>query len=158
MRQILYVAHCLRPTEGEILAASRETYPNVPLATMLNARRALAWRLWLRDTFADVTFVAPWIGDILCGVDDDSEPSRALGMRDNCALVERLDGIVLCGPRISSGMRAEVETFTARATSGAEYVSDVACVYDLTSLGATPPQPGFLAPGTTFEHWVGTLS
>lgn len=144
-RLVLYVAHPLRPTEDDIterfgapvdaMDLDRRKFA-IAIATKRNAERAIAWRNWLRNTFPEVTFVAPWIGDVLAG-DDDSDPAqRERGIRDNCALIAKLDGIVLCGPRISAGMRAEILAWGS--CHAHPNVAD-GYVYDLTSLGAAPP-------------------
>lgn len=147
IRRVLYVAHPLRPTEDEIAATGHVACEYaVEVATKYNAGQALAWRNWLRDTFPDITFVAPWIGDVLAG-DDDSDPAqRARGIRDNCALIAKLDGIVLCGPRISAGMAAERDAFIGLSEhapigmSAEETLRDRCCrIFNLTGLGSTPP-------------------
>jgi hypothetical protein len=160
-RPVLYVAHPLRPSAEDIAACDVQNAP-VPLsrtfledrALRRNIDRAIAWRDWLRATFPDVTFVAPWIGDVLAG-DDDSDPvQRARGIRDNCALIAKLDGVVLCGPRISGGMRAEVDAFVMReAHDVARGDTRKQHVYDLTSLGATPPEDPYLNAGDMFDSW-----
>lgn len=167
-RRVLYVAHCLRPTEEEIEEARGGQFAKhepkafyAAAAIIRNARRALDWRNWLRATFDDVTFIAPWIGDVLAG-DDDSDPAqRERGMRDNCALITKLDGIVLCGPRISPGMDAERAAFVmgeAREVArSADQDRRRTFVYDLTVLGSTPPTAEFKQP-SNFDEWARNIS
>jgi hypothetical protein len=99
-----------------------------------NLARARLWLLWLIEREADYAFCASWLPylDVLT---DDNGPMRARGMRDNCAMVARCDGIVLCGGRLSSGMDAELARFklTRPGMMAAHGVAD------LTSLGAEPP-------------------
>lgn len=91
-----------------------------------NVERALLWLAWLRRHVPrSVTVVAPWIAGILCGEDDADPEQRERGLVDCEATVARLDGAILTGGRVSSGMARE--SAAARA------------VYDLTDLGALPP-------------------
>lgn len=148
---MLYVAHPLRPTDDEIAAQpaflaerGRNEYEldhaifitrdqRVKLALVANLQRAMRWLTWLRRSFPDITFVAPWIASCLAG-DDDRDPAlREAGIADAVALIPRLDGVVLVGGRMSSGMWAE---------------SDVAgYVVSLIGQGTEPPSevPWWLA-------------
>lgn len=135
-RRVLYVAAPLRPTEAEIRYAERAS-GHLPdwgvsigsVAINLNLQRAMRWLSWLRRSFPGTTFTAPWIASIMAGADDSDPVQRQAGMADNFAIIERCDGIVLCGGRISDGMRREMEH---RCGTRAE-------VYDLTGLGSEPP-------------------
>lgn len=165
-RQVLYVAHCLRPTEEEIAEIPMrrvergrgeyepDTWHPVPdaervaLALRANLDRAMAWLAWLRRSFPETTFIAPWIASVLAGGDDTDPVQREAGFVDDCAVIERCDGIVLCGGRISEGMRREMKH--GRAVSG--QWADGACrfeVYDLT--GAVMVAP---IPGRPFAAWA----
>ncbi len=96
-----------------------------------NLQRAARWLRWLRLRCPNVTIIAPWLGPLLAGTEDDSNAEdRERGLRDCCAVVERCDGIILCGGRISSGMQRELD---ACCDHGQGYVAD------LTSLGDEPP-------------------
>lgn len=120
-RQVLYVAAPLAPSEEEIEQVRLRIgkwNPGVGFAgpgscakaaTLENAKRAMRWLSWLRRSFPETTFIAPWIASVLGGEDDTDPAQREAGLVDACAVVERCDGIVLCGPRISSGMRREME-------------------------------------------------
>lgn len=125
MRKVLYVAHPLRPSEEEIeihrsalrLVHSDQLAGYPPeriagLALKFNLQRALRWLAWLRKSFPETTFIAPWIASVMSGEDDARRPGGGAvleaGMRDNEAVIERCDGIVLCGGRISSGMEREM--------------------------------------------------
>lgn len=164
-RQVLYVAHAVRPTEEEIAAIpmgriepgrgeyERDAWFPIPdtervaLATRANLDRAMAWLSWLRRSFPETTFIAPWIASILAGADDADPAQREAAFLDCCAVVERCDGIVLVGPRISEGMRREMEH--ARATSGRYGATFDIC--DLT--GAVVLVPDF-RPDQPFANWA----
>lgn len=118
--QIYYLAHPVgAATDAEVKA---------------NLARARLWLLWLIEREPDIAFCASWLPylDVLT---DDGGPMRARGLRDNCAMVARCDGIVLCGGRVSSGMDAELARFKLTRPS---FVAAHG-VADLTSLGALPP-------------------
>lgn len=129
MRRVLYMAHPVAPTAGELAEApvfsvsvgTGEYEPDMQLmntdrvcvgwAVRRNLDRAQRWLSWLRRSFPETTFIAPWISSILAGVDEHDPNQREQGLIDDCAVVERCDGIVLCGPRISSGMARERDHF-----------------------------------------------
>lgn len=110
-RSVLYMAH---PLGGDVDG---------------NIKRALRWLAWLRRSFPETTFVAPWIAGVMSVGGDGTEADREAGLVDDCATVALLDGIVLAGGRISSGMARER---VAAITAGRE-------VIDLTHLGDEPP-------------------
>lgn len=68
---------------------------------------------------------------------------REAGLVDDCAVVERCDGIVLVGGRISSGMRREMEHGVAN------HLPDYFRIYDLT--GSEVPAQGTIG---TFAEWA----
>lgn len=141
-RTVLYVAHPLAPTPGEIAAVLHDgDYAGEAPRRALdrNIRRALYWLGWLRRTFPEATFIAPWIATVLSLDGDDSPALREAGLVDDCAVVERCDGIVLCGSRVSSGMQRE-------SAHGRR-------IYDLTV--APLPEPPFeLRPQQPFAEWA----
>lgn len=161
-RAILYVAHPVSPTDAEMAIASGSisTLPTMTVAINRNLKRAMRWLDWLRRSFPETTFVAPWIASILAGADDSDPVQREAGMLDCLATIERCDGIVLVGDRISSGMRRETEHGTHRLLSGCSWFSlaptlgDVPefQVYDLTKLGAEPPAR--VTSGALFRSWI----
>ena len=108
MRPVVYMCH---PVAGDVDG---------------NIKRAMRWLVWLRRSFPDTTFIAPWISDIMSGQDDSDPKQREAGLVDCCATVKLCAGIVLVGGRISSGMLRE--SGNARATC------------DLTHLGDEPPE------------------
>lgn len=132
--QVWYVACPLRPSEEEIRAqeegdpivGSMDREHAVRTATRSNCFRAMRWLRWLGHAFPTITFIAPWVAAVLAGEDDADEAQREHGLRDDCRVVERCDGIVVCGGRVSSGMQRE-------ATHARRHA-------DITDLGAEPPR------------------
>jgi len=110
--QLIYCAH---PVSGDVAR---------------NVERALVWLSWLRRMHPDAAIIAPWIAAILSGEDDADPEQRARGLRDCQATAARCDGVVLVGPRISSGMLAEL----AACRDAGGWVSN------LTALGVEPPE------------------
>lgn len=123
-RPVLYMAHPLGAPEAAGVRA--------------NLERAMRWLAWLRRTFPETTFIAPWIATVLAGADEHDPVQREAGLVDDCAVVERCDGIVLCGGRESSGMTREA-TRARRA-------------WDLTGLGDEPPT--FSVGRLPFSYWA----
>lgn len=143
-RQVLYVAAPLRPTEADIeyekTFGAAENYRQWTgksvqrQATDRNVQRALRWLAWLRQSFPETTFIAPWIAGVQSVGGDGTPEEREAGIVDCCAVVERCDGIVLCGGRISEGMRSAMEhgiRFCERRLNPFGW-------YDLT-IGSEPP-------------------
>lgn len=113
MRRILYMAH---PIGGDVPG---------------NIARALRWLSWLRKTYGhEASFEAPYLAHLMSGADDSDPVQRAQGLSDNCALLRRLDGIVLCGGVVSHGMRTELDATPADRP-----------VYCFTHFGPEPPAP-----------------
>lgn len=108
-RPVLYMAH---PVGGDVAS---------------NLDRAERWLTWLRTSFRETTFIAPWITAIRTGENDDDPAQREMGLVDDCAVVERCDAIVLVGGRVSSGMDRESKHSSV--------------IFDLTPLGDEPPGP-----------------
>jgi hypothetical protein len=112
--QVWYMCH---PVGGDVAA---------------NLARAGRWLKWLRDRCPQTVVIAPWMTPLLTGADDDGDPeARERGLRDCCAVVERCDGVILCGGRVSTGMQREVDVCCEH---GQGYVAD------LTGLGDEPPE------------------
>lgn len=95
-RKVLYMAHPVAPTAEDLAGLPG------------NLANAMLWLAWLRSMFPEVTFIAPWISVIQSLHGDDSQALRDAGLLDDFTVIERCDGIVLCGSRVSPGMRAEV--------------------------------------------------
>jgi len=122
--QIVYMAH---PLGGDVDS---------------NCVRARAWLRWLMDHEPDTAFCVPWLPYVDVGrpdekigpgaIDPDSLPEyRARCLRDDITIAGVCDGIVLCGGRISPGMRMELN----------EVLRHGGFVADLTNLGVEPPKP-----------------
>ncbi len=174
MRRVLYMAHPVSPTEAEILdrlpaqagdvgsSAWAEVYPGdvkrtIEGATLENVERAISWLSWIRRSFLETTFIAPWIAGVQSVGSDGTPEEREAGMVDCCAVVERCDGIVLMGTRISDGMRREMEYGMASAAAApgslSFMLSRVFRVYDLT--GYQPEgSAGRNEDHRTFEDWM----
>lgn len=168
-RQVLYVACPLCPNDAEVdaiepftISPGRGEYEvdakiwkphetRAREALRANLDRAMRWLSWLRRSFPETTFIAPWIASVLAGADDTDPAQREAGFVDACAVIERCDGIVLCGPRISEGMRREMEHGKLRVHVG--YAPFM--VYDLTPRLIAPPHPEApgAARGDTFRDW-----
>lgn len=155
-RLVLYVAAPLRPTEEEVAAVVAAPIGcEDATALRYNLNRAKRWLSWLRRSFPETTFIAPWIASVESGDDDRDPAQREAGLRDACAVIERCDGIVLCGPRVSEGMRREMEHgMSWRMFDGDDGEPMRFEAYDLTSLGAEPPSPALTVPrGCSFREW-----
>lgn len=166
-RRLLYMAHPVSPTPDEIAAPAiqfaaktRITTPHsrderaMHLATSANINSAMRWLAWLRKSFPETTFIAPWIAGVLSVGGDGSPEEREAGMVDCCAVVERCDGIVLVGGRISSGMRREMEHGQRRPMTRED--PNYFEVYDLTGVTARFDEPG-PGPGEEameFHRWA----
>jgi hypothetical protein len=158
-RQVLYLAHPVAPTDEEVQAViaelagvrGRRVIPERAddpetlawaraEATRANVQRAMRWLSWLRRSFREVTFIAPWIAAILAGEDDADPVQREAGMVDCETVVPRCDGVVLCGGRIGTG--------------GARERGRARRAWDLTGLG---PEPEAITgtPAKPFEEWFG---
>lgn len=114
MIDVVYMAHPVGAPDAAGVAA--------------NVARATRWYRWLLDTEPGRAITAPWLATLLAGVPDD-DANRARGLRDDCAIACRLDGIVLVGGRISTGMRHELDAVVAAG----------GWVSDCTWLGDEPP-------------------
>lgn len=137
--RLWYVAHPVRPTDEEVAAWAKRlegpimsmvrSAPDLDparLAVLDNVANAKRWLAWLVRRFSNITFIAPYIASLDGGGDDDSVPEqRVRGLRDCCRTVDRCDGVVNVGGRVSDGMLVEMQY--ARVT------------VDLTYLGRSPP-------------------
>lgn len=175
MRRVLYMAHPVAPTEAEILDRLPSEADEMGIerweasyggdvkratagALRVNLERAMQWLSWLRKSFPETTFIAPWIADISIGADDSDPAQRERGLVDCCAVVERCDGIVLVGPRISTGMARERDHGLAHGydDSSPEDPVQTFGVYDLTSLAAHPDRGGWSGTWMDSDRGAGT--
>ena len=165
-RRVLYVAHPLAPTGDEIAAAPAsivqgddggwimcDSYERrVRAALRCNIDLAMRWLAWLRRSFPQDTFIAPWIATVLSLNGDDSAELREAGLVDDCAVVERCDGIVMTGSRIGSGGDRE-------RRHGMSYARGWTCaagfkVFDLTVLQYKSPPPDVDSLDMTLEEYI----
>jgi hypothetical protein len=94
---LIYLARPVAPLPG-----STET-------VLSNLTDAEWWLVHLQRANPGFAIIAPWIQEIHLGISNDSDPdSRDAGIARCRATAARCDGIILCGPRISSGMLAEL--------------------------------------------------
>lgn len=147
---VYYVAHPVAPPCAcppathvapfvECMAAISEGVPS-PLDRMqveCNRLRALRWIRW-RTERCDVALCAPWIPYV--ETLPDGGEWRERGLRDDCAMVARCDGIILVGGRISSGMARERDAAIVSHPVMAGALPMDALVVDLTPLGPEPPK------------------
>jgi hypothetical protein len=96
------------------------------LANLAAARR---W-LWALRTASTWSIAAPWIGAVQAALEAGTSEAeeRARGLVDMLAQVERCDGIVLVGGRVSAGMALERD----------HAIKHGLAVVDLTGLGEEP--------------------
>lgn len=156
-RPVLYVAHPLTPTDAEIRAIGVPSdgateYTLREHAVRENLARAQRWLTWLRVAFQETTFTAPWLSNILAYGDDAYIAAFERGGVDACAVAERCDGIVLCGGRISDGMRREMEHCWSRP-AGVGLLGNRARVWDLTC-EKSPEPPEKMRPHRPFASWA----
>lgn len=112
--KVLYIAH---PLEGDISG---------------NLGRAKRWIRWAFTNF-EVSPVADWV--LLATIFDDRGMwSRDRFLKADVSLVEKCDGILLTGGRISPGM--EIERLAALRAG--------ISVIDLTRFGPEPPNPNLV--------------
>jgi hypothetical protein len=110
-RRLMYLAH---PVAGDVSG---------------NIARVLRWYKALTLRHPDHVYVIPWLPDVMA-FDDSNPADRAAGFARNMMHIERADGIVLVGGRISRGMAVEL--------AAAERAGKL--VLDLTDLGPEPPK------------------
>jgi hypothetical protein len=89
-RRVLYLAH---PLAGDITH---------------NLASVRVWHRFLMERELDAAIIAPWIAAVEAGADDHDLAARERGLLDAEEIVQRCDGIVLCGERVSKGMQREL--------------------------------------------------
>jgi hypothetical protein len=95
--RIWYVGHPVRPVGGETINSNLDS--------------AEAFKRALQHRYQSDVFLAEYVEWIRTGIDDDAIPElRERGLERSCLVARRCDGIVLCGPRVSSGMVRELLT------------------------------------------------
>lgn len=156
-RLVLYMCHPVAPTTEEIQATNRphsDHCAHEP-ATMANVKRAMRWLAWLRRTYPDVTFIAPWIAGILSGQQDWNPEHREKGLVDACAAIALCDGVTLVGGRLSSGIHREVVHGVTESRRVIEYGPGSFDVVDMNVLGREPPADG---PVRSLDEYRRTIS
>lgn len=129
---VLYVAAPVAAQPGEVLGTCSEcgsswTFPSIgdvdlrlvchhdapvrhsedrDAIVAFNLRRALRWWRWLHLGLPDVTWIMPWYVNVIANGEGDPVLIER-GLRDDCEIARRGDGLMACGPRISSGMARE---------------------------------------------------
>lgn len=71
-----------------------------------NLKRAMRWWNWLHLGLPEVTWIMPWYVNVLCNGEGNLELIER-GLRDDCEVARRCDGLMACGQRTSSGMARE---------------------------------------------------
>ena len=74
-----------------------------------NLESALAWLRFLRDTFDDLDFTAPWIANCIADPFEDDVATRARALMFDCEMVRRCDQLWAVGERITHGMSEEID-------------------------------------------------
>lgn len=129
---IIYVAHPVAPQPGEVLARcmkcglERTYLPTDPvnLHTLcgcdapvrsfdtpaevvgFNLRCAMRWWRWFHLGLRDAVWTMPWYVNVTANGEADRDLID-LGLRDDCEIVKTCTALMLCGRRVSSGMRRE---------------------------------------------------
>jgi hypothetical protein len=138
---VIYVAHPVAPAPGDCIAEclkcrARRLYAasgsldlrslcehDAPVShsskrdeiVAYNLERALRWWRWL-ETLEAAVFTMPWYTNVTANGEGDPAKIKR-GLRDDVEIVKRCDALILCGPRISSGMRIEADTAHAAGKS-----------------------------------------
>lgn len=92
-----------------------------------NLARARRWLRWLISVHPEIAFAVPWLPytDVL----DETPDNRERGIRDDIAMLQRCDLVVLVGGTISTGMAMEVQIAQSIGMNFIDYLH----------LGAEPP-------------------
>lgn len=96
-KDIWYIAHPVSGTPEEVVA---------------NIDNAIAWTKWLTDNIPERIYTAPWLGQVIAYQRTGAPISKAFYDRcieDDCRMVQRYDGVFLCGGRMGAGMVAEMK-------------------------------------------------
>lgn len=102
---LYYLAHCVRPLEGETLEGN-----------LAAAQRWLQFFCVVGPEM-QIDMEATWLAELTIPVVDRDAweaTSRTAGMARNQRIAARCDGIILCGPRLSTGMLEERAVFLNR--------------------------------------------
>lgn len=91
-KPIIYVAH---PVSGDVKA---------------NCDKVCQWLRWLTQVDPSRIYIAPWVGEVLAHLDLDPIPADFYDrvLSDDEEVVRKLDGIILTGGKMSTGMKREL--------------------------------------------------
>lgn len=130
---LIYVAHPVAPAPGDVIAECMKchakwlfaasgaldlrmlcehdqpvSHTSLPAEIVAyNLDRAMRWWRWLSQLEGAV-WAMPWYVNVKANGEGDPRLVK-LGLRDDVEIVKRCDALVLCGPRVSNGMRIEAE-------------------------------------------------
>src|SRR5690606_31901635 len=94
-----------------------------------NRRNAEAWCTWVAKHFRGIIPIAPWVAFSRCL--EETPLNRSWGLSMDKEVIRLCEGVILCGGRVSAGMREELASkFTHQP------------VIDLTAFAYAPPQEG----------------
>jgi hypothetical protein len=151
-RRVLYVSHRVMPSASEIdkpptgdgwrLWIKESSWTacseadRIRLMIKWNLDSGIRWLAWFRGSFPEVTWIAPWISAIE-SLGRDAGPElidRALA--DDLDVVERCDGIALCGLALCDEMKQKARHGMSRRAFYGDGDGDGPLpfrAYDLTS-------------------------
>lgn len=95
-----------------------------------NLARVKRWLAYLLREHPEDAFCLPWVAYAEALPDETAAHRR--GLRDDLEILDRCDGIVLCGGHISPGMLVELDRHVHRSTQPR--------ILNLTHLGEEPPE------------------
>ena len=85
-----------------------------------NLLSAIAWLRFLRDSFDDCDFTAPWIANCIADPFEDNTATRARALAFDQEMVRRCDQLWAVGERVSPGMSLEI---TAAIEAGRPWIN-----------------------------------
>lgn len=96
LRNVFYIAH---PVAPDYHSGS-------------NVAKARRWWSWLSQNDRTRVYIAPWIVEVEQCIRQRVQTNYEQALLDDMEVVRRCDGIILCGPKISSGMQKELDCAT----------------------------------------------
>jgi hypothetical protein len=118
----LYLAH---PVVGD---ATGLTFEEIAALIKRNLDRASRWLGWIVRHTDDVAIRCSWLGYI--SALPETPELRERGLRDDDSEAATCTGIVLCGGRLSSGMRRGVKTLLSAQGPHASVLKEIAAQLD----------------------------
>lgn len=107
-------------------------------------RAAIDWTRWLTEVDETRVYVAPWLGQVLSYIGREvTEDAYDRFLADDALVVQRCDGLLVCGGELSAGV--VVERAANAAADGVyfdllEYSSVSAAAEAMTASGKTGPE------------------